>query len=136
MIIRSLLVFLDLSAAQPIQGVGPVPQLLGYNGRDGRVRVQHPVFLVQENPTLGAVIYGLAFVSAVPSLVLGIAENVPNGQLVKGVSTAAGVPLLVKLLGDLPDAQPLVGVQVKDLPDDSGFPLVDGEYAVLFVVAP
>ena len=135
-VIRGLLVRLDLFAAQPVEGVGPVPQLLGHNGRDGRVGVEHPVLFVQEDPALGAVVHSLAFPGAVPAFVLGVAEHVPDGHLVESVSPAAGTALLVKLLGDLPNAQPLVGVQVEDPPDNGGFPLVDGEHTVLLVVAP
>lgn len=68
-----------LLAAALVECVGPVPQLLGHDGGDGWVRVCHPFTLIQEYLPLAPVIHRLGFVSAVPALIFGVAEDMPDG---------------------------------------------------------
>ena len=136
MVLRPLLAGLHLPAAPLVQGVGPVPQLFRDQGGDGRVPVGGPLALLQLDFPLAAVVHGLGLPPAVPALVLGVLQDVPDGQLVEGPALPAGKALLGQALGDLPDAQALQGVEPEDLPHGLGLPLVYGEDAVLLVVAP
>ena len=58
-----------------------------------------------------------------------------NGQSIEGIPLPAGVAHLRQLLGDTPCTQLLVGVEVENNADNLRFPFIDGQNAVLFVVA-
>lgn len=121
---------LALSTALFIEGVGSVPQFLGYDGRDGRIGVHDPFALVQKDLPLGTIVHGLGHIGTVPAFVFGIAENMPNGQDIKGVALSAGVSLIIEDLRDGPHAKALVCVEVEDAADNDRLLLVDSaQYA-------
>ena len=59
----------------------------------------------------------------------------PDGQSVKGVPLPAGVAQLHQPFGNRAGSKALVAVKVKDNADDLRFLLIDGQDAVLFVIA-
>ena len=59
----------------------------------------------------------------------------PDGQGVKGVPLPAGVAQLHQPFGNRAGPKALVAVEVKDDADDLRFLLIDGQNAVLFVIA-
>ena len=59
----------------------------------------------------------------------------PDGQGVKGVPLPAGVAQLHQPFGNRAGSKTLVSVEVKDNADDLRFLLIDGQNAVLFIVA-
>ena len=95
---RSALMLSHLLAAALVQGIRPVPQLLRHDSWDGWVRIHNPLVLLQEDFPLAAVVHRLGFIRAVPALVLGVAEDVSNGQDVEGIALAAGETLAVQHL--------------------------------------
>ena len=60
----------------------------------------------------------------------------PDGQHIEGVTLPAGKALIIKLLGNAPNAHLFIGVEVEDPAHNLGFRLVDGKDAALFVIAP
>ena len=81
-------------------------------------------------------VHWLGLVGAVPALVLGVAEDVADGQHVEGIALPAGEALVKKRLGDAANAHLPVGVEIEDPAHHLGLRFVDGEDAVFFVVAP
>ena len=59
----------------------------------------------------------------------------PDGQGVKGVPLPAGVAQLHQPFGNRAGSKTLVSVEIKDDADDLRFLLIDGQNAVLFIVA-
>ena len=59
----------------------------------------------------------------------------PDGQSVKGVSLPAGIAQFHQPFGNRAGSKPLVSVEIEDNADDLRFLLIDGQHAVLFVIA-
>ena len=76
----------------------------------------------------------MGFVAAVPTLVFWVFQHVPDRQHIEGVSLPAGVSHLQQLLGYLPGAISVVGIQIKYDPHDFRFFLIDGQHTILFVI--
>lgn len=118
-----------------VQGVGPVPQLLGYDGRNGGIGIHDPFTFIQKGFLLGAVVQTLGFVAAVPAFVFWVFQYVANGKLIERIPLPAGIAHLVEPLRNLTDAKTVVGVQIKNRSDNFCFSFVDGHDAVLLAVA-
>ena len=116
--------------------VGLVPKLLRDDGRDVLfVPVHHPLVLWEVFNGIQLVVDLAALPPAVPALVLGVAQNAPDGAEGKVVPPGVLIALTGQPGGDGPDAQPLVGVEVEDGTDNLRLVLLDDQPAFLLLIA-
>ena len=126
----------NLAAPLLEDGVSLIPQLFRNNGWDVGIWVHNPFTLVQKGFLFGSVIQRLGLVAAVPSLVLRVGQNMPDGQLIELITQQAGVSSPGQLLRDLSDSILPSGVEFKNEPHRLSLLRDNGQLAVLLIVPP
>ena len=129
---------LHVLAAAAQNFIGPIPQLLGNDGRDdlpGLVLEHDPFLRREELLLLGEHIHHLDLVAHIVALVFGVGDHAGQGGMGDLFAVVVAVSFFPEQGLQLFHGIGVGGVALKELPHHGGLPLVDDQPPIVFDVA-
>ena len=137
-VVADALTVLDVLAAPAQHGVGPLPHLLGNDGRDDLARFvleHHPFLRREELLLLGEHVHHLDLVADIVALVLGVGDHARHGGVGDLLAIVVAVALFPEEVFQLLHGILVGGVQLEQFPHHHCLFLVDDQPPVALCIA-